>query len=168
MPAYVGFEARKYNLLSWLIRRITKSKHSHTFVCLGDPHNNPDVPIIHASGFTVHRAKLGSLVNRKTNGIIYKIDCNPETEKEALSYVLKFEDEPYGYAQLVGFVFVLVFRLCKKNPISKGVVCSELIWRLLNALHIPGIERFDRDTMTPGQGEDLLLATPGVSVAAEW
>jgi hypothetical protein len=168
MPAYVGFSARAYNPFSWLIRKVTKSKYSHTFVLLADPNNSIDVPIIHASGLTVQRSDLRSQMGRGTCGVVYKIDCTIETEKEALSYVLKFEDEPYGYLQLVGFLFVLVFRLRKRNPISKGVVCSELLWRLLNALHIPGIELLDRDTITPDQGENLLLSTPGVTVASEW
>lgn len=160
MHGAIGFSARRYNLLSRLIRWLTNSKYSHTFIVIDDVEKiSCQTRILQASGWKVQVNTLDEYLKPGIDICIYLLDKSEEDKEKAIQYCNIFLKEPYGFFQLIGFLPVFFLRklgIQIKNPISYGVPCSELVWRFMNCLGISEIQKIDRDSITPEQELEVL------------
>ena len=128
----VGFSTHA-GAFSWLIRTVTASKVSHTYLRIPVPEYNTDM-IFQASGLTVNYCadKVFSLKNQVIEE--YDVDISDEQYEIGEKFRVTESGKPYSIRQIGGFLTVLAARqfLDKKisNPASNGnhsYVCVEVV-----------------------------------------
>jgi len=149
----VGFSTSR-KLVSRIIRRVTRSKVSHTWLLVSDSFLGVDM---------VMQATLGGFqmtsyeAFKKHHQIITLLEPNHSlsTGVKQSAQWLGFR---YDYAGLFGAAFVIMGRWFRKkwgNPFNDAdaLFCSEAVVRVLQASGYPGAEVLDASTVTP---QDLL------------
>ena len=136
----VGFSTHSSSF-SWLIRSVTKSQVSHTYLRIPIPEYNTDM-VFQASGLTVNYCN-GPLFDKK-NTVIEEYDVEISDEQWAIGEKFRVTEagKSYSMKQIVGFLTVLSARqiLDKNisNPFSNGnhsYVCVEVVAVCLGLEH---------------------------------
>ena len=147
----VGFSTGKTPLAS-AIRYLTNSRISHVYVRLPVPEFNTSI-VFQAAKFNTHYVNYSRFTENAH--VIDEIDVSltPEQERYAEGMRVSECGKPYGYQELIGYIWVLIGRKFGKkwkNPLYTGeaYVCVELVCKML------GIE--DGATMTPQDLYELL------------
>lgn len=150
MNIIVGFSTGK-TILAKLIRWITRSSVSHTYLKMRTTFEKPEFLVYQASGLSVNIENFENF--QKHANIIEEINYSVSAVKyeEIVHYMVDKMGRPYSIKQLIGMLWVLFGRsigLKWRNPFrdqDHSFVCVELICR---ALDIPRAEE-----LTP---QDLL------------
>lgn len=128
---------KRWTLLSWLIRKFTKSKVSHCLIGI-HVHGIPMFLECTAGGVKISlRSKY-----EKTDNILYEYKFLHDMSAP-LEHAYKHLQESYDYAGLVGFAWVIIlWRLFKRrvrNPFasSRAMWCSEFMLHLNHNHVIP-------------------------------
>ena len=167
MRGAIGFSSNQTHLLSRLIVWATKSKWTHVFLIIDDCKVlTVYTSTFEASGFSVHKDKFEKYLKPRMEYEVYILDNTDEAKFSALKEVLTLDGRSYGILQLIGFGLKLLFRGFKSNPVSSGIICSELGWRYLRELRVSGYEKFDKDTVSPAQLREFIITTSGSKLVA--
>jgi hypothetical protein len=145
--------------LSWLIKRFTRSRVSHTAIGT-DMHGVP--VILHATQGGV-QVTLRSRFERG-NVVLEEYRIKPAVqdalEDQSLRHAVEHVGERYDYAALVGYAALILawrwFRKKIKNPLAspRALVCSEFCLHLNHAQAIPEWNGLDPERTT---AEDLRI-----------
>ena len=155
MRMYVGFSTTG-GVLSSLIRWITRSKVSHTFIRFNV--YGEDM-LLHSTQHGVNLDYYSKFKKKKKIVAEYKLTLTAPNEKSAISYALKKVDSPYDYLAILGFLWVLTaksFGKKVKNPFPNrsAYFCSELVVRALMAANFKGADQLYPEKTSP---EDLVV-----------
>lgn len=152
MTTRIGFSTpKKFNPVSWLVRKLTGSQVSHAFFVYMDSDWGEDfVMEAHELGFRIVSLEKFKKANNILRLIIPKKSIDEGTRRVALEYV----GTRYDYEELFGMIVVVVGRWLKakwKNPFrsTSKVFCSEAVVRAM--LLSPGYETISLDTDTDPQ-----------------
>lgn len=159
---YIGFSTpKKWNIFSWLIRKIEGTEFSHIYLRLPTGRRLKQDLIYQASNTMVHF--VGSKRFEEKNTILKEIEFDIETETyyQLLRFCVEEVGKPYAFLQILGIAWVLLFRcfgIKKRNPFAKGkgsYVCSELVAAILIEFFGYRIMQ-DLDLITPKEVYELL------------
>jgi hypothetical protein len=162
----VGFSLYKkggfFGLLAKAIRFFTGGVWSHTFVCFIDDETTGSW-VIEAGELGVSVDSFKKYLDPKTYDVrVYMPLAKEENIDKALKRVMRLNGKAYGYAQLLGFIWIwLVRKLTGQkvhNPIGGGWICSELA---LDYCKDTGVdhqrfEELDRDSTSPKELDDII------------
>lgn len=154
-PVIIGFSTpRRFNVLSWAIRKITGSRASHAWLRVVDPLFHLDMVMeAHTTGMRL----IPRAVFEKGNAVVAL--AYPQGDfSTALGKAGKFLGRKYDFEGLLGMAWVLLGRWLHRkwrNPLNstKALFCSEAVVEMLQAAKYPGAERLAADSTSP---EDLL------------
>jgi hypothetical protein len=149
----VGFSYRRGNLVSWLIRKITRSRVSHVWLAIMDPHFGSTILVMEAEFTGWQMVDLTQFLKKNTIVSLIQPKVSLAT---GLQLSAKWLGEPYNFEGLLGAFIVVVGQWLKrkwKNPWEspKSVFCSEAIVRILQASNYPGAQNLDPGSASPGQ-----------------
>jgi len=161
MKTLLVFSTQKGSLLSWIIRKVLRSKCSHCCWLYHDWDLGLDM-ILEAGndGFRLlpyHRFQQNNTVVR----II-----NPKVSVDrALAFTTRWIGTPYDFKGLFGMAWVMLGRFLKRkwhNPFhSRSMVfCSESMARGLQHIEYPGFPKDNPETITPVQILEFFEAEP--------
>lgn len=144
-------------LVGRVIRFLSKSKFAHTFVWIwNDPTLGPTVYEAADNGVTVNFAdSVGYLDPEQYLVKVYEVIATDERINDGLLKIRRFNGRMYGYFQLLGFAFVYIWLFITgrkvNNPITGGIICSELVIIYLKAVFPDEewIQKADRNTTAP-------------------
>lgn len=157
----LGFSRNK-SIVSRLIRWLSRQQWSHVFVILEYDEAVKDHKIIEASSGGV---RINSLKNYRKGYVVELCDMPDACLEEGLMAVKYKLGKKYGYFQLIGFIPVVLLRrvgIKMENPITKGVICSELAAQYLSAALDDPFWVNKADDLTPGDVYKTLHSTKGV------
>jgi hypothetical protein len=163
----VGFSSyvkKSPGILAWFLRFVgkcirffTKSVWTHTFVCLLDD----DV----LGPLTIEACEINVTVNfMKDYGYLdpdqYRVEiwmpkATDDRINAGLLRVSGMNGVSYGWFQLPGFILVWVWRKITgktvNNPVTGGIICSELVIEYLKVVFPESeeIQKMDRNTTSP-------------------
>jgi len=144
----IAFTYRDDNYFSKLVRKITKSEWSHTFIIMDDYLSDDEVIFESAFGHGVHLNLLSKYIDNPHVGIkVFEVD-----EGKALHGMKKLIGKRYGYFQSVGFLIKKLFNM-DKNPSKQGQWCSELVLTIL--LETSDANLFKHLPMNSASPEDI-------------
>lgn len=162
---YIGFSTPKaFNPVSWIVRKLTKSNASHTWVMYFD--EDLDMYVVmeaHELGFRILPFKRFSDKNK----IVAIIDpvwpiCNySDRSSDGLVFLSKFLGSGYDWLGLIGNAIVILgewLHLRWHNPFKSknSMFCSEANVRMLQIVKYPGAEVLIPDDISPQDLLDLL------------
>jgi len=145
-----------------MIRMFTSGEWSHVFVVIGELPSVGEV-IIEAieTGVTINL--LSEYLDEPTTEFaLYKPVVDEEHFEKGRSAVVALDGKPYGYGQILGFIITWPYYLItgkrKKNPWSKGIICSELGLVYLNAVEVaPDVfGKLDLNSTSPEDLNDII------------
>jgi hypothetical protein len=156
----VGFSTpKRFNPVSWVIRRLTGSRVSHAFLVYRSRDFGEELVIeAHELGFRLLRFKQF----QKDNRLVALVE--PKVSLDAgLPVVARWIGTTYDYLGLLGTAVVLVGRWLErkwKNPATsaKAVFCSESVVRVMQAVDYPGASKLVPDATTPQDLLDFMTA----------
>jgi len=149
----IGFSTTP-NLSSWLLRKLTGSSCSHTFLFYVD--QDWDIAMVMEAHETGYR--LVPFARFEQENTVVRL-VNPEVPiEDGVRWSALHLGSAYGYSKLFGMALVLlgrIFRKRWKNPgqDSHSMFCSEMTVRILQQSGYPGAERLVATETTP---QDLL------------
>lgn len=151
MKGAIGFSASK-SWISKAIRWFRRSHVSHAFLIIN---KGPRYFVMEAGIRQVH---ITSYKKHYEKGYVelYSPDVDEKKIDEAIDKMIPYLEEGYGYLQLLGFAIVCLFDrvgIKIKNPIGRGIICSELVRDYLVALGFEEFQKLDKNTAAP---DDLL------------
>jgi hypothetical protein len=130
----IGFSTpKKFNSVSWLVRKLTKSRASHAFFIYRDLDWDADMVMeAHEVGFRLVPLDKFEKKNTIVKVVTPKYSIEVGTKEVALRYV----GSRYDFEGLVGMMVVVVggwFKRRWQNPFrsSKNVFCSEAVVRAM-------------------------------------
>ena len=168
----VGFSTHKNSLISWVIRKITKSRASHSWILLDEEYFGTKM-VFEAVGIGGFRLVTYDFFKSAGNEVIALID--PEVPLDpGVQEAVKWLGTPYDKPAFFGYFFVLVGRWLKlkwRNPVhsAQSQFCSEAVVRVLLASKHPGTEDMDPESTTPQDILDFFAGrgrAPGVGDSA--
>lgn len=131
----------------------------HVAICLGEFNGN--TLILEADGSEVDINFLDKF--KPHNHYLEAFNVYPKVPQHVVKNALlsvtdKYMLQKYGKGQIVGFALELLFGL-KKNPLSKGVICSELGAYFMDELGLGASKALNQDVnlVTPTDLYDLCL-----------
>jgi len=151
----IGFSRKRKNWVSRIITFWTKSKWSHTFIVY---QTNPEILILEAGRYQVQLVPIKKYLRKsKYDLALYEPEgFDDEAMNRGLTAAWKKVENSYGWGQILGFVFMGLFR---RNPIRAGVICSELVLLALRGFEPQAIwDAMDKDSVSP---EDLFAPLDG-------
>lgn len=154
----IGF-SRNNTPFSWLIRKLTGSNISHTYIRIPVPELGTSM-VFQAQGFNVHYINYEHFL-AKGNIVEAEVEVKLSSKQWAQAEMVRVYEcgKPYSYLQILGYAWVLLGRRFGKkwkNPLSDGdhgYVCVELVCRSL------GIS--EAESMTPQELLDRLTKVYG-------
>lgn len=155
MLGVLGF-SRDRSLISRLIRWFTRQPWSHVFVVMYYDKNVGDHVLIEAGAGGV---TISSLKKYRSGYDVEFCRMEPDRMRAGVEEVKKLLGRRYGYFQLIGFIPVVLLRrvgIKLENPITRGVVCSELAAHYLSAALDDAFWRKKADELTPGDINDVM------------
>jgi hypothetical protein len=130
----VGFSYAN-TFLSKLIKYCTKSKISHCYLRIPIPEYSESV-VFHAQLFNTHYQNYAHFTKNST--VVEEITVNLNEDQHRTAELVRILDcgKPYGYGELIGYIWVLIGRKFGKkwkNPLSKSdtYVCVEVVCKSL-------------------------------------
>lgn len=170
---YIGFSTpRRFNPVSWLVRKFTGSRCSHTWFLYHDKDWGFDVVLeAHELGFRVIPFKRF----KRANVIISIFTPVAESLDPGVSLVARrFLGTAYDFGGLVGMAVVLLGQWLKfkwRNPFnSRGVFCSEAAVIALQHAGFPNARTLVASRTSPDHLERFLkeaLANGSARLASE-
>jgi len=150
----IGFSTSK-SILSRLIRWITKSKVSHTYLRLNIKGHDM---VLHSNQ---HGVNFDQWEDFKANFEIvaeFELNIANEQESNAWNYAIAQLDKPYDFLAITGFLWVLLNKRIKRKvsnpfPNRSAYFCSELVIESLKAADFERANELDRELTSP---EDLI------------
>jgi hypothetical protein len=127
----VAFSApKKWSLLSWGIKKFTKSKVSHcligTEIC--------GIPMfLHCTGGGVKVSRRDNYL--KTDDLIYEYEFVPDMQ-EGLAHAWSHIDDNYDYAGIFGFAWVIIAWQWLKRKVRNPVASPNSMWCSEFVLHL--------------------------------
>ena len=125
----VGFSrSRRWNPFSALIQWWYGTPYSHTFIRWETPWGFEE--ILEASTTSVRM--MNKSVWSEKNHIIdeFEIELTSQQFGLMMTHCRTLLGTPYGWGQVVGLMAQELFQL-KRNPISEGILCSELLYTFI-------------------------------------
>lgn len=153
----VGFSTSKSNPISWLIRKLTGSKVSHTWLAIDDPLFGRVVLEASELGYRLYPfARF-----EQSNTIIALIEPPACDMVKGVQAVADLLGTAYDVEGLFGMLVVVVgrwFHRKVRNPLrsSKTLFCSEAVARVLLAAGFPPAAGLNPESATPQDILDLL------------
>lgn len=150
----IGFSTTS-SLLSTLVRKLTRSKISHTYIKFLVAGENI---VLHATQHGVNTDYYNNFVKKNRIYAEFKLNVSIDAQNKMLSYAIRQTDKPYDFISLVGFLWVIInksFGRKTKNPFSSAgaYFCSELLVQTLKAGKFPNTDNLNSDNISP---EDFL------------
>lgn len=151
MRVIIGFsKARsKLAIASVLIRLVEKTPYSHIFMQVDDV-------VVHANHVGVSVIYLPTFLEKNVIVSEYNMELAEDQINHVLDTVKPHLGKKYGTTQLIGCLLSLVLKL-KKNPFTKGFICSEFIAMILLDLMWVDIKK-DINLVTPKDIQEALDA----------
>jgi hypothetical protein len=148
---------RFLKLVGNIIRYLSKSKYAHTFLWIWNDHAlGPVVYEAADNGVTLNFADPeGYLDPKKYLVNVFMPIADATAINGALFKIRRYNGYMYGYFQLLGFAFVYIWLAITgkrvNNPITGGIICSELVIIYLKYLFPDEeeIQKMDRNTTAP-------------------
>ena len=137
--------------ISWLIRKLTKSKYSHVAILMSDSGN-----------FLIESDFLKPVKIRKNNYTQFEIvhlNITNEERLKLVSFLVDQTNRKYDYKRIAGIVLNILGLSDNKNlwnDYNKDI-CSELMVRGLTVLHSEGIPKEIVNAITPADIANILL-----------
>lgn len=166
---FVAFSTpKRWNLLSWAIRRASFSKASHAFLLVDDPIFRLRLVMeAHSSGFRLVTLARFARANRIVSVIVpaHPLDAG-------LPRAGSWLGEAFDTLGIVGMALVLLRRLLELSPVRSplhsptALFCSEAVVRTLKAAGYPGAEALGNEDSTPEDVRQFLLRTGGCEIQA--
>lgn len=155
-PIRMGFSTSK-GIISWLIRKVTRSKVSHAWVTFRDETLNKTV-VMHATRMGFHLEPWVMFV--KHNDIKAQFTCTLDLLPGA-QYMADWLGTKYDFKSIVGFVWIWIaswFKRKVKNPVrdTSKMVCSEAMTILIQKACVTRSEKLDPESTTPEQLWDFI------------
>lgn len=153
MKIIVGFSTpKKFNLFSWLIKKVGKSDFSHAYISYWDKEAERWV-VYQASGLKVNFESLINFRKREIRVAEFEVPVSEKTFKKIRGFAIDNVGAGYAVLKILGFPWVLLCRsLGKKvkNPFTeKGTFfCSDLDTVILEEIVKDG-DTLDPDTEMP-------------------
>jgi len=148
----IGFSTTKDSFISKAIRWFRSSHVSHTFIILDR------YTVLEAGFFKVRMNPLKKYFKKSEYVEIYKPkEVDSSTIERAIGKIMDLRGRRYGRLQLLGFIWIWLLRklfIDPKNPFTKGIICSELVYLYMKELGCKGIEDYTKDEVAP---DDLLV-----------
>jgi len=149
----VGFSTHG-GLLSWLIRKATRSPASHAWILYDDPTFGERM-VLESTALGFHLSPFDGWSHH--NRVVEVFDFEAPLS-DGLKAVTQFLGERYDVGGLLGMPIVLLGRWMRRkwlNPFrsSKAVFCSEAVVRTLQGARVAGSLELDPEGTSPG---DLL------------
>jgi hypothetical protein len=160
---FVGFSTpRLWNPLSALIRAMTRSRVSHTFLLVEDPAFELRLVLeAHSTGF-----RLVSFTRFvKDNKVVALVEPSHPIEP-GLPAAGGWLGEEFDVLGLFGIFLTLLLRYVRqrpwKNPFPtpSALFCSEAVIRTLQAAAYPGSETLDAESTTPAEVLEFFESDP--------
>jgi len=155
MKTRIGFSTPNwFNPVSWLVRKFTKSKCSHTWFVYYDVDFQKDMVMeAHELGFRL----IAFEHFKKHNNIVAIIEPSVPLD-EGLVWASDWLGSMYNYVGLFGTIVVLLGRMLRKkwnNPVNNthGMFCSEMAVKVLQLVKHPSVDALVARDTTP---QDLL------------
>jgi hypothetical protein len=134
---FIGFSRRrKFNLVSWLVRKVEGTEFSHVYVRFPSERLARNI-LYEASGTSVH-FKAQWIFDRDNEVVEeYETLISEDTHVSVMRFCLDNAEVPYGLKSLFGFGIVKIasiFGIKIPNPFRDGrktYVCSELVADIL-------------------------------------
>jgi hypothetical protein len=163
----VGFSTpRRWNPLSALIRAMTHSRTSHTWLLVEDPAFQLRLVLeAHSSGF-----RLVSFTRFVKDNVVVALVEPAHPIEPGLPAAGEWLGESFDVLGLLGIFLTLVARWFRqrpwKNPFPtpSALFCSEAVIRTLQAARYPGSERLAPEGTTPAELLAFLAADPRCAV----
>lgn len=162
---FIGLSTVPGDVLSWIIRRVTKSKHSHTWYLYGSVLWGGKW-LAHADEKGVRKIPAeGKLLEEWKVNAVYKVkgDVAP-----GLQSIRGYIGKPYDFWALIGFllrwlVWMITFKKIG-NPIRSAskLVCSEFVAMGLKAADFPDTMSWDVESMIPQDVENYMVSKPNL------
>jgi hypothetical protein len=174
----VGFSTpRLFNLISWIIRLVTRSRASHAFLIFDDPVLSVRLVLeAHSTGYR--------LVGLDEFVVKNRIVALASSNEQAPAGVQRLGDAidaglhatgiwlgaRYDFKGLFGIFLALLRGLLSrrrfKNPFrsARSLFCSEAVVRTLQAGGHPAVASLDADSVGPQDLIDLFAKDPGASL----
>ncbi len=154
MVIRVGFSTRRRNILSWFIRKVTKSPVSHTWLLLEGSFFGHDMVL--EAGHQGYMPIPYEVFSRTCD--VVAIKTPKYSLEEGVVQQIPEIGSDYDYPGLFGGFFVMLGRWLRvkvKNPFqsSKALFCSEAIMDGMKRSGYPGTEHLNPSDVTPS---DLL------------
>jgi hypothetical protein len=155
----VGFSTRKNNPLSALLRWITHSKASHTWLLIS--HEFFGLDMVMEATETGFRVIPFDNFKAEGNEVVVVVETGHDLT-EGVRYATRWLGESYDFGGLLGASVVLLGRWLKhkwRNPINDphAMFCSEAVCRVLQIAHYPGTDTLEPSEVTPQDLMDLLV-----------
>ena len=158
----IGFSTpRGFNLISWLIRKVTGSRTSHAWLLVYDPvFKLRMVMEAHSTGMRL----VPLTVFEKTNVVVAQ--AHPRVDfSRALQNAGRWLGEKYDFTGLLGMAWVLLGRWIRRkwrNPFndSRALFCSEAVVQTLRSAEYPHIGELQADSTSPEDLLDFLQDSP--------
>jgi hypothetical protein len=149
MTIRMGFSTSK-GFISWVIRKITRSKASHAWVTFRDPTLNKTV-VMHATRRGFHLEPWSKFVKHSDTKAQFTctLDLLP-----GVQYLANWLGTRYDYKSIFGFFWIWVaswFHRKIKNPFrnTAKMVCSEAMAILIQKAGVNRSEKLDPESTTP-------------------
>jgi hypothetical protein len=164
---FVGFSTpRLWNPLSALIRWMTRSRVSHTFLLVEDPLFRVRLVLeAHSTGF-----RLVSFTRFvKANRVVALVEPSHPVER-GLPSAGEWLGEEFDVLGLFGIFLTLVVRYFRQRPwrnpfpTPSALFCSEAVVKTLKAAGYPGAGSLEDETTTPAELLEFLRADPRCTV----
>jgi hypothetical protein len=135
---HLGFSTpRRFNPVSWAVRKLTKSRCSHTWLCYWDSEWNMDVVMeAHELGFRL----IPFTRFKRENNVVRVVTLRQDIEL-GVRWAAKHLGDAYDFGGLLGMAWVLLGRMFKKrfnNPLqnSHAMFCSEMAVEVLKRSNV--------------------------------
>ena len=145
----MGFSTSK-GVVSWVIRKITRSKASHAWITFRDETLNKTV-VMHATRMGFHLEPWSKFV--KHNDIKAQFTCTLDL-LPGVQYMADWLGTKYDYKSIFGFIWVWIaswFKRKIKNPLrdTSKMVCSEAMTLIIQKAGVVEAEALDPESATP-------------------
>jgi hypothetical protein len=163
----IGFSTARHNPISWIIRKLTRSRASHAWLQLTVQPFDLEM-VFEATEWGVRLVPWR--IFRRHNRIVARFE--PLVPLDAgLVEAKRWLGARYDFGGLLGMFFVVVGRLLgrkRKNPwnSAKAMFCSELVTTVLIGSGYPGAREHAPSQTSPQDLLDFLEQSAGENTAA--
>lgn len=159
----IGFSVRPRNILSRMIRWVTKSTCSHTWLLIRENQLFGNEFVLEATEVGVRLIPY-SIFKARGNKVVSLIDIDHDIQR-GLREMSKAMGARYDFTGLFGMLVVYlgrVFRKRWKNPVrgSDAMFCSEFVLRVMQAANYGPVSGMDPDSVSPDDLMQVLSGNP--------